>query len=178
MDVIRNRSIVPDHWRHELAPPEALATADIPPGDVIVTLERWLADWEQLLARGTPVGVRLEPDDDLAALIGCELHELWLVELPFATFAEGRGYSQARLLRSRHEFHGDIRAAGDVSRDRLGFLERCGFNEFALPEGRSPEDALAAFEEIGPRYQPGSDRKAVVAELRGYRRPAAVPSAA
>lgn len=178
MDVIRNRSVVPDRWRPELATIEELATVDIAPGDVIVSLARWLRDHEALLARGTRVGVRLEPDGDLDALIGCELHELWLVELPFASFAEGRGYSQARLLRSRHDFHGDIRASGDVSLDRLAFMERCGFNEFALPEGRDLYDALRAFDEVELRYQPGTDASVLVAQQRGYRAHVDMSSAA
>lgn len=169
MDVIRNRSVVPDRWRLELATVDDLASAAIAPGDVIVSLPRWLRDHEQLLARGTRVGVRLEPDGDLDALIGCDLHELWLVEIPFATAAEGRGYSQARLLRSRHDFHGDIRASGDVSHDRLAFMERCGCNEFALPEGRDLHDALRAFTEIEPHYQPGADAGVLVAQRRGHR---------
>jgi uncharacterized protein (DUF934 family) len=178
MDVIRNRSVVPDRWRLELAAADDLATAGIAPGDVIVSLARWLRDHEQLLARGTRVGVRLDPDGDLDALIGCELHELWLVEMPFASFAEGRGYSQARLLRSRHDFHGDIRASGDVSRDRLAFMERCGFNEFALPEGRDLGAALRAFDEVDLRYQPGTDAAVLVAQQRGYRTHANISSAA
>jgi len=177
MEVIRNRAVVPDPWRPELAPREHTPTEDLAPGDVIVGLARWLADREALLARGTGVGVRLEPDDDLEALAGCGLHALRLVEVHFPGFAEGRGYSQARLLRSRHDFRGDVRAVGDVSRDRLAFMERCGCNAFVLPAAQSPADALAAFDEVSAAYQPAADARDVVARLRGWRG-AAVPSAA
>ena len=178
MNVIRNRTVVPDRWRHELSSLQELATADIAPGDVIVSLDRWIADWEALLARGSQVGVRIAAGDDLETLIHCELHELWLVEIEFSTFAEGRGYSQARLLRTRHEFHGDLRATGDVTRDRIAFMERCGFNCFVLREVGSLEGALEAFDEIEGVYQPGADRGDILARLRGYRRPRLVRSAA
>ena len=156
MKVIRNRSVVPDRWRRELAPPGVAPTAGLAPGDVIVGLARWRADREALLA-------------DVLALARCGLHDLALVEIHFPTFAEGRGYSQARLLRSRHDFRGDLRAAGDVSRDRLAFMERCGFNEFALADGESPQHALAAFDEVSGAYQPAADGRDAVARLRGWR---------
>ena len=178
MDVIRNRSVVSDTWRHELSLPVDKATAELAPGDVIVCLQRWLSDWEALLARGARVGVRIDGGDDLRQLIDTQLSELWLVEFHFESFADGRAYSRARLLRARYDFHGDIRAAGDVSRDRLGFMERCGFNVFNLPAQADLAEALAAFSEIGDTYQPAADGDASVARLRGYRTRPAVRSAA
>ena len=169
MDIIRNRAIENDQWRYELNAVDQTPTARIAPGDVIVSMHRWLDDHELLLARGTQVGVVLRPDDDLQALIDCELHELWLVAIEFPTFAEGRGYSHARLLRSRHDYHGDLRAIGDVSRDRIAFMERCGFNELELRPEQSATDALEAFSEIGEVYQPATDTVPSVAQIRGYR---------
>jgi uncharacterized protein (DUF934 family) len=169
MEIIKNRNVTVDQWRYALDSVDDLATADIAPGDVIVSMQRWLNDHEALLARGTHVGVLLRPDDDLNALIDCELSELWLVAIEFPTFAEGRGYSQARLLRSRHDYHGDIRAIGDVSRDRISFMERCGFNEFELSEGQSGNESLQAFEEFAAVYQPAADALPTLARIRGYR---------
>lgn len=178
MDIIRNRKIENDQWRYELNAVDEVSTVDIAPGDVIVSMQRWLDDHELLLARGTRVGVVLRPGDDLQALIDCELHELWLVAIEFPTFAEGRGYSHARLLRSRHDYHGDLRAIGDVSRDRIVFMERCGFNELELSAEHSASDALQAFSEIGEVYQPATDTLSSVAQIRGYRSQSSVRSAA
>ena len=169
MDIIRNRAIENDQWRYELSAVDQMPTAQIAPGDVIVSMQRWLDDHELLLARGTRVGVVLRPGDDLQALIDCELHELWLVAIEFPTFAEGRGYSYARLLRSRHDYHGGLRAIGDVSRDRIAFMERCGVNEFELSAEQSLPEALQAFSEIGEVYQPSTDTLPSVARIRGYR---------
>ena len=178
MDIIRNRAIMADAWRYQLESVEQLVSVDIAAGDVIVSLHRWLSDHEVLLARGTRIGVMLCPGDDLHALVDCELHELWLVAIEFPTFAEGRGYSQARLLRSRHDYFGDIRAVGDVSRDRIAFMERCGFNELELSREQSATAALQAFAEISTAYQPAADGKQTLARLRGYRGDSAARSAA
>lgn len=178
MDIIKNRTIAVDGWRYELGDLDQKPTFEIAAGDVIVSMQRWLRDHEQLLARGTRVGVVLRPGDDLQALIDCELHELWLVAIEFPTFAEGRGYSYARLLRSRHDYHGVLRAFGDVSRDRIAFMERCGFSEFELAAQDSLRDALQAFSEIGAVYQPSADTLPTLARIRGYRDDSTVRSAA
>ena len=169
MEIIKNRSIESDQWRYVLQAVDEMATADIAAGDVIVSMSRWLSDHDALLARGSHVGVVLQPGDDLNALIDCELSQLWLVAIEFPTFAEGRGYSHARLLRSRHDYHGVIRARGDVSRDRIAFMERCGFNEFELSDGQSPGEALNSFNEFVAAYQPAADSLPTLARLRGYR---------
>ena len=71
--------------------------------------------------------VRLEPHDDPAALAG-RLDALARIEVHFPTVADGRGYSLARLLRERLGFRGELRAVGDVQRDHLFNLARCGFD--------------------------------------------------
>src|SRR4051794_23757854 len=86
-----------------------------------------LADW-----KGEP-GVRLESSDDPEALAG-HLDRLTLVAIHFPTFTDGRGYSIARLLRERYGFKGEIRAVGEVLRDNLFYLSRCGFDSFDLSD--------------------------------------------
>ena len=61
--------------------------------------------------------------------------------------ADGRGYSLARLLRTRHGYTGELRAVGDVLRDQLYFLQGCGFDAFQLRADQCPEEALAAFQD-------------------------------
>ena len=158
MRIIRNRTIQKDDWRlsPELCPDgESPATE----GPLIVSLPRLVEDAEALLDGDGEIGVWLKPEDDLAEAEPY-LSRLALVAIEFPKFNEGRGYSQARLLRSRHRFQGEIRAVGDVSRDRLAFMERCGFNAFALRPGESLESALEAFSEISLRYQPAEDAAA------------------
>lgn len=75
------------------------------------------------------------------------------VELNFPKFTDGRAYSAAALLRSRYGFKGEIRAIGDVLRDQLQNLRRCGFDAFAVREGRDLEDALRGFADFSEHYQ-------------------------
>jgi hypothetical protein len=45
--------------------------------------------------------------------------------LDFPKYTDGRAYSQARLLRERLGYRGELRATGNVLRDQLLFMRRC-----------------------------------------------------
>lgn len=77
--------------------------------------------------------VRLVADDD-ALLLQDWIQMLSCIEITFGSYTDGRGYSQARLLRERLEFTGEIRAAGDVRVDQLSMMIRCGIDAFALSD--------------------------------------------
>ena len=85
------------------------------------------------------------------------LGRLAAVALVFPTFRDGRAYSQARLLRERHGYDGELRATGQVLRDQFLFLLRAGFDSFEV----SKEADAAAFVESIRRfdvfYQPTGD---------------------
>ncbi len=126
------------------------AAVDISGAHVLVPLATWIA-WRGELARPGRVGVWLAPDDDPEAL-RAELHLLPLVAIEFPNAADGRGYSAAVILR-RLGFRGELRAFGDISRDQLFFLRRCGFDAFSLGAGRDPDSSLAAFGDFTLAYQ-------------------------
>ena len=96
--------------------------------------------------------LRLEPDDDLGKVLGL-LGEVDRVEVNFPGFADGRGFSIARLLRERYGYKGELRAVGHVVRDHLQAMEACGFDAFLLKDGEDPEEALAAFHDYSESYQ-------------------------
>src|SRR5262249_40094612 len=131
---------------------------DAPPshGPVALPLATWKVSRVELLARREPVGVWLKPDDDPAG-IAADLGALSLVAVHFPKFADGRGYSTAVLLRTRYGFKGELRAFGDVGRDQLFHLKRCGFDSFSLAEHRDPEAALASLDDFSLRYQGSVD---------------------
>ena len=52
--------------------------------------------------------------------------------LVFPAFTDGRSFSKAELLRSRHRFEGSIRAMGQVLIDQLPHMLRLGFDEFEV----------------------------------------------
>jgi uncharacterized protein (DUF934 family) len=96
--------------------------------------------------------VRLEPGDDPGAVL---LEGVSRIEVNFPKFGDGRGYSIARLLRTRYRYRGELRAVGHITRDLLFFLERCGFDSYELREGENPHDALATFDDFSSLYQRG-----------------------
>ncbi len=131
--------LVEDHWRW-VDVDEALAPTA---GErLILPLAQWCAKRPGLDPAHT--GVWLGPDDDVAPLLPW-LAMLPLIAIRFPVFTDGRGYSLDRLLRGRHGYAGELRAVGDVLRDQLYFLQRCGFDSFALRADQPPEEALAAF---------------------------------
>jgi uncharacterized protein (DUF934 family) len=149
--VIKNRQIVEDDWQ------SVADDAELSTGPIIVSLARWQQERTALLARGEPVGVRL-PNTANVADLAADLPMLALVALEFPKFADGRAYSQARLLRERYGYPGEIRATGDVLRDQLFFMTRSGFDAFELRADRSLEDALEAFNDFSESYQPAADQ--------------------
>lgn len=147
----------PDSWRvfEEAADAAGHATA-ASFDDLLLPLAEWRAHAVRWSARPGRLGVLLAPADDPAE-IADDLARLSLVAVAFPTFTDGRGYSSARLLRERHGWRGELRAMGDVRRDQLGAMARCGFDTFALAEGEDPQAALAAFGEFSVRYQAAVD---------------------
>ena len=75
------------------------------------------------------------------------------VELDFPKFTDGRAFTQARLLRQRRGFTGDIRATGDVLVDQLVQMYRVGFSSAVLKEGKDPADAERQFARYPEFYQ-------------------------
>lgn len=152
--IIKNRRIVDDGWVH------VDDGQPLPEGsDATVSLSRWSAERDELRARarsGGRVGVRLRPDDETDAIEG-DLQDLPLVAIEFPKFTDGRGYSKARRLRERHGYEGELRAIGNVLRDQLFYMHRCGFDAFELQPGKSLEQALEAFDELSVAYQGAAD---------------------
>jgi len=109
-----------------------------------------------LLASGKQIGVKLKPADKVDALNGVA-PKLGLIALEFTGIGEGRGYSQAHILRRRLGFTGELRAVGKIQRDQLFYMARCGFDAYELPEAADLDAALTAFDDYSVAYQPGID---------------------
>lgn len=114
--------------------------------------------------------VRIEPADDVRTL-SPYADRLLGVEVNFPAFRDGRGYSTSRILRDDMGFKGPIRAIGDVLRDQLFVMLRCGFSEFALKD-RDPKAAIdAAKKRFSTTYQSVSDARAPTWAIRQKLRP-------
>ena len=142
--------------------------APLPQGPVVVSLKRLRAEGAALFERNTPLGVRLKSEES-PELIGSDLDRLSLVVLEFPKFRDGRAFSWARMLRSRLGFKGEIRASGDFLYDQLAHMTRVGFDAFELPEAITPELYARALKEIPYSYQPSSDGRKTIRELRATR---------
>ncbi len=124
-----------------------------------------LADF--LAANGSAANfaaVRLEPGDDARALIS-HFGRLKLIEIAFPKFRDGRGYSSARILREAG-FTGEIRAAGDVLVDQLGFMRRVGFDSFAPNAPLDARTIAATLDRFPYVYMKSSDGRPPVWALR------------
>ncbi|MEL6539976.1 MAG: DUF934 domain-containing protein [Pseudomonadota bacterium] len=112
--------------------------------------------------------VRIEPGDDARVLLPF-LDRLALVEVNFPSFADGRGYSAARILREAG-YTGELRAVGDVLIDQLSHMRRCGFDAFAPDKPLDEEDAKRAFATWENVYQHAFDthggRRQTIVEIR------------
>ncbi|HUK58410.1 MAG TPA: DUF934 domain-containing protein [Stellaceae bacterium] len=151
MPLIKNERFVTDTWRH-LADDEGVPDAT----RLTFSYARWAEQREAFAALPAALGVRI-PNDVSPMKLAPDLARLSLIVLSFPKFTDGRAYSQARLLRGRLGFTGELRAEGEVLRDQLLFMRRCGFETFAVGERALAENWLAAFREIDVFYQPAED---------------------
>ena len=109
-----------------------------------------------LLAQTTgKKGVLLTVTDDVQALLTeqrLSLDTLDIVAINFANFNDGRGYSFASLLR-RAGYTGELRAVGDVFKDTLFYMKRCGFDSYVLKADKSLDEAKSGLTAFTQGYQ-------------------------
>ncbi|CAG2149428.1 hypothetical protein D3C87_1131930 [compost metagenome] len=126
-------------------------------GAVLFPLSVWKAHEALLAGRDKAItGVWLAPEDepgDAEAFFG----RVSLVAVDFPVFRDGRGFSSAYLLRTRYHWDGQLRAIGDVLRDQLNFMKRCGFDAFAVRADKNIDDAIKGFTEFTVAYQASVD---------------------
>lgn len=120
------------------------AQEPLPAGPLILPMALWRE-------RGGVDGLLLQPDDEVEELVPY-LAGLSLIAIDFPSFRDGRGYSQAYLLRTRLGWRGELRAVGDVLRDQLSHMRQCGFDAFAVREDKSAEDALKGLAGVSVLY--------------------------
>jgi len=154
MPLIKGGRFVADPWR-SLADDEPVP-AEAP--QVIVSYARWLKERDALIALPAQLGLRV-PNDLAVTKLAADLGHFALIVLNFPKFTDGRAYSQARLLRARYHFAGEVRADGEVLRDQLLFMRRVGFDAFAVSDRAHFENWLHAFREIDVFYQPAEDHQ-------------------
>ncbi|MEY4762246.1 MAG: hypothetical protein RLZZ200_2102 [Pseudomonadota bacterium] len=151
-EIIKNGALADSAWTNGTA---AELGAGAP---VVLHLAEYLA-----FRAGSPASdilahaaVQLEPADDVQQLAPFAA-TVPLVVVHFPEFKEGRGYTQARLLRDRFGFKGELRARGQIRADLVYHLARCGFDAFELAEGEKVAVAIAELKRFSVAYQPCAD---------------------
>ena len=150
--ILRRREYVADDWRYCREEGGGEEASDSDP--LIVPLADFKADRAKWLARTGPLGVRVEPADKVEELAE-DLPRLRLIAITFPSFSDGRGFSQAQMLRTRLGFAGELRAVGAVKQDLIFFMARCGIDAFELAAGEDVDEATRALHRFTVAYQPG-----------------------
>jgi uncharacterized protein (DUF934 family) len=160
MPLVKNARITTDLFVH------VADGAELPgDGDILVSSQRFLADPDALLRRPGKTGV-IWPNsravDDLVPHLG----RLAAVALVFPTFRDGRAYSQARLLRERHGYDGELRATGQVLRDQFVFMSRAGFDAFEVKKDADADAFAETMKRYSVFYQPTGDGRVTALNRR------------
>ena len=124
----------------------------VPGKNFIVPLQFWRLYQTELSDYDGAIAVWLD-SDERAEQIAADLDSLPLVALNFPVFSDGRSYTNARELRQRYDYKGEIRAIGDVLRDQLYYMAQCGFDSFELRHDQDADLCLAAFKDFTTGYQ-------------------------
>jgi uncharacterized protein (DUF934 family) len=151
MPLVKGGKIAGDSFAH-LADDAALPQE----GDVLVSAARFLQEPDALLGRAGKVGVIWPNSRDVDDLVPY-LDRLAAVALLFPTFRDGRAYSQARLLRERFSWRGELRATGQVLRDQFVFMLRAGFDAFEVKKDSDAEAFAQTAKRYSVFYQPTGD---------------------
>ncbi|MBA1187639.1 DUF934 domain-containing protein [Pseudomonas entomophila] len=152
--IIKHQQIVDETWH--LLPKDASFDELTNCDDYIVPLQLWRDHGHALKARDGGLGIWLDSDEQ-AEEIGDDARHFQVIALNFPAFTDGRSYSNARLLRDRYQYKGELRAIGDVLRDQLFYMARCGFDAFAIRADKDPEAALEGLKDFSVTYQAAAD---------------------
>lgn len=158
--IIRDLKIVEDDWT-ELTDDAPMPTS----GRVIVSLERWKTERDAHKTGDAAVGVRI-PNTASVTDLWPLLSDRPLIAVEFPAFGDGRAYSQARVLRERCGYKGEIRAVGDVLRDQMYEKHRCGINAMAPRADQDFEACLKAVRDFAEPYQGAADSPLTVFRRR------------
>ncbi len=152
--LIKHRAVAVDSWTTlDIAEGETPETVALPAGDVIFPLAVWLARKAEIISCHKRIGLLLQPDERVED-VAADLEYFVVIAVAFPKFVDGRGYSTASLLRQRYQYQGELRAVGDVLHDQLFFMQRVGFDSYALKDDKNALYAIeAGFSPFSDAYQ-------------------------
>jgi len=163
--VIKDNRIFEDEWQRLESVDE---DQPLPEGELIIPFRFWIEHHNELPERKGRLGVCIDGEDETEE-VARHLDDFPLIALDFPAFKDGRCYTHARLLRERYRYQGELRAVGDVLRDQLFFMQRCGIDSFQLRSDQDMEEALKAFKDFSVKYQTAADGAPPIYDVRSKR---------
>jgi uncharacterized protein (DUF934 family) len=160
MPLVRGGKITDDAFVH--VADDAPLPSD---GAILISAARFLQDPEAISRRLGKTGVVWPNNRELDDLVPY-LDRLAAVALVFPTFRDGRAYSQARLLRERFLYRGELRATGQVLRDQFVFMLRAGFDAFEVKKQGDAEVFAQTTKRYSVFYQPTGDGRVTALNRR------------
>ncbi len=160
MPLVKNGKVTGDAFVH------VADDAPIPSdGAILLPAARFLEDPQALSRRAGKTGVIWPNNRDIDDLVP-HLDRLAVVPLVFPSFRDGRAYSQARLLRERYGFKGELRATGQVLRDQFVFMLRAGFDAFEVKKDSDAAAFATTVKHYSVFYQPTGDGRVTALHQR------------
>lgn len=148
--IIHKDAIVNDTW--EVIPADfqgELPTRKL----LLLPLAYWLENKDDIQLPVLGLWVDGDESDENIDILGDHANMFPLIAVNFSAFTDGRGFTVGRLLRERYNYDGQLRAIGNVIRDQLHYLKRCGFDSFDLGEEVDLEEALKSLNDFSDAYQ-------------------------
>ena len=149
---LKDGIVTDNHWQLVEANSETL-----PSGDILVPIAYWQANHQQLAGHSGKVGVWIDSHEEIEAFSD-SIAALPVIAINFPKFADGRGFSTARLLCERYGYIGEIRAIGQFMRDQLFMMQRCGFNAFQFDSDIDLAVASKSLNDFSDSYQVAVDQ--------------------
>ena len=156
--LIKNGEVINDDWLmlDKSSGLDALNTSM--KTSVIVPLNFWRLYRSEAKAYSGNIAIWLD-SDELISDINNQINEFSVIALNFPVFSDGRSLTNARELRQSLNYEGEIRAIGDVLRDQIFYMSRCGFDSFQLRSDQDPRACIDALRDFQESYQSTSENQ-------------------
>ena len=159
-NLIKNNQITVDAW--EVVAKDEVATNT----DQIFLPLSQIDDVKALITSGKEAGVWLDSDTDYEQLTSIS-KVVSVIAINYPKFADGRGYSLARILRDQCKYTGELRAIGDVLLDQVFFMSRVGFDAYSLRDDKDAQKVQGMLETFSENYQTSVDQPIPLFKRRG-----------
>ncbi|MGB2259732.1 MAG: DUF934 domain-containing protein [Porticoccaceae bacterium] len=153
--LLKDGQVIDNTWQLIEANEDSQET--LPNGDILVPVSMWQTNQSILENHRGAVGLWINGDEEIEG-IAESIITAPVIAVNFPKFVDGRGFSVARLLRDRFGFKGELRAVGQIIRDQLFLLQRCGFNAFQFDSEIDLTEAVKSLADFSDAYQVAADQ--------------------